>query len=98
MVRRKGFQDGSLSKRGTRKKVWVGRWYEDVRRSDGTLDRIRRSEILGMVAEHPTKRQAQQLLDDLLRRVNSGNYRPQSTCTFRQFAKEIWAPEVYPTL
>ena len=36
------YQDGSLTVRGTRKKVWVARWREDVIREDGTMARTHR--------------------------------------------------------
>ncbi len=44
---RRGFQQGSLFQRGTRRKVWVARWWEDVIQRDGTLGRMRRSEVIG---------------------------------------------------
>ena len=80
MTRRK-YQRGSIHKRGTRKKVWVARYSEDVLGPDGVVSRIRRSEILGTVAEIPTLRQAEHLLSDRLRLVNSGQYQPSSSQT-----------------
>ena len=67
MTRRK-YQRGSIHKRGKRKKVWVARYSEDVIGPDGVVSRIRRSEILGTVAQIPTLRQAEQLLSERLRR------------------------------
>ena len=55
---RRGFQQGSLFQRGTRRKLWVARWWEDVIQADGTLGRLRRSEVIGTVAEFPTRRLA----------------------------------------
>jgi hypothetical protein len=46
MARRR-FQQGSLFKRGTRRKVWVARWWEDIVEAGGTLKRQRRSEVIG---------------------------------------------------
>src|SRR5437016_1570172 len=46
MARIRRFQRGLIFKRGTRKKVWVGRWWEDVMGLNGQVERIRRSEIL----------------------------------------------------
>jgi hypothetical protein len=43
----RGFQQGSLFQRGTRRKVWVACWWEDVIQTDGTLGRLRRSEVIG---------------------------------------------------
>jgi hypothetical protein len=48
---RRSFQQGSLFQRGTRRKLWVARWWEDVMQIDGTLSRLRRSEVVGTVAD-----------------------------------------------
>ena len=66
MTRNRCFQKGSLFIRGTRKKVWVARWWEPVIGPDNVPGRIRRSEVLGTVAEIGTKREAMRMLDDLL--------------------------------
>ena len=98
MSRRRCYQEGSLFKRGTRKKVWVARWWEDAIGPDNQMQRIRRSEVLGSVADIPTKREAQQLLDDLMRKANSGQHQPQAVLTFKSFVQERWKPDLYPTL
>lgn len=98
MTRKRCYQQGSLFKRGTRKKVWVARWWEDVIGPDNRIERIRRSEVIGSVADIPTVRQARQIFDDLLRKVNSGDYRPQAIWTFRHFVEDRWKPDVYPSL
>jgi integrase len=97
MTRRR-FQRGSIYKKGERKKVWVARYFEDVIAPDGTMTRIRRSERLGTITEIPTRRQAEQLLQDRLRLFNSSDYRPSSSCTFREYAENRWLREVLPTL
>lgn len=78
--------------------MWVARFCEDVIGPDGTIGSIRRSEVLGTVTEIPTRRQAEQLLADRLRLINSGQYRPSSSRTFLDYAEMIWLPEVLPTL
>lgn len=98
MARKRCYQDGSLFKRGNRKKVWVTRWWEDVIGPDNRINRIRRSQVIGTVAEIPTVRQAQQIKADLLRKVNSGDNRPQAVLTFRRFVEDHWKPDVYPSL
>jgi integrase len=95
---RRGFQQGSLFRRGTRKKVWVARWWEDVIHTDGTLGRLRRSEVIGTVADFPTRRRAMQVLSQRLGSINSGKARPQSIRTFGDFVKDDWMPVVLPTL
>ncbi len=98
MARNRRFQHGSLFKRGTRTKVWVARWWEDVSGREGKLERVRRSEILGAVAEIPTRRQADQILSNRLHAINSGDFRPRSNCTLSEFVQRNWMPEVLPTL
>jgi integrase len=98
MARNRRFQHGSLFKRGTRTKVWIARWWEDVIGAAGKLERVRRSEVLGPVADIPTRRQAERILSDRLRGINSGDYRPQSSCTLSDFVHRTWFPEVLPTL
>ena len=95
---RRGFQQGTLFQRGTRRKLWVARWWEDVIQGDGTLGRMRRSEIIGTVAELPTRRKAVQILSQRLRAINSGEVRPQSIRTFRSFVSEDWKPVMLPGL
>ena len=98
MARNRRFQHGSLFKRGTRTKVWVARWWESLVGPDGKLQRVRRSAILGNVADIPTRREAEHILSDRLRGINSGDHRLQSNCTFAGFVRENWLPEVLPTL
>ena len=98
MNRNRRFQYGSLFKRGTRKKVWVARWWEEVIGPENKIERIRRSEILGTVAEIPTRKKAEQLLADLLRPLNTGEFRRQAIWTFKNFVEDRWKPEIFPTL
>lgn len=98
MTQNRRFQHGSLFKRGKRKKVWVARWWEEVVGPGNVLERIRRSEILGSVADIPTRREAEQMLSTRLRPVNSGDHRPQATWTFRSFVEDRWKPETFPAL
>src|SRR5216683_350626 len=95
---RRGFQQGTLFQRGTRRKLWVARWWEDVIKVDGTLGRLRRSEVIGTVAEFPTRRKAMQVLSQKLRALNRGDARPQSVRTFANFVKDDWMPVILPTL
>jgi integrase len=94
---RRCYQNGNLTLRGKRKKVWVGRWREDVLGVDGNLERVRRSLVLGSLSEIPTRRQARRLLDAKLSDLNSGQRKPQSTMSFRQFIEDVWKPNVMPT-
>ena len=95
---RRGFQQGSLFKRGIRKKVWVARWWEDVIEAGGTLKRLRRSEVIGTVAQFPKRRDAMQVLAAKLGTINNGKARAQSIRTFRDFVEVDWSPVILPTL
>ncbi len=97
MVRRR-FQRGSLFRRGKREKVWVARWWEDVINADGTMGRMRRSIVIGTVAELCTRRLAMRALSELLRTLNSGSQRPQAMRTLKDFVQMDWEPVVLPTL
>ncbi len=85
---RRGFQQGSLFQRGTRRKLWVARWWEDVIQADGTLGGLRQSEVIGTVAEFPTRRLAMQVLFQRLGSINNGKARPQSVRTFGDFDRD----------
>jgi integrase len=97
LARKKHFQRGSLFKRGKRNKVWVARFREPVSGTNGETKFVRRSEILGTVADFPTRRDAEMLLSDRLRRINSADYHPRSCCLFRSFVQE-WEEQTLPTL
>ncbi len=97
MARKKHFQHGSLIKRGKRIRVWVARFWERIIGQNGESYRVRRSEILGTVIDLPTRRDAQMVLSDRLRRVNSADYHPRSCCPFRSFVQE-WEAQAHPTL
>ncbi len=92
---RKRYQRGQLFQKGKRKKVWVARWREDVIRADGSRHRLRRSEVLGTLKQYPTRRLAERALEQLLSetQVNSLDYQPRPTATFREFAKK-WQTDV----
>ena len=97
MARRR-YQSGCLFKRGKRRKVWIARWREDVIRPDGSLERIQRSIVLGLVSEVPTRRQAQMQLDQHLQILNQGQQRPQATKHLQAFVECEWTTLVLSTL
>lgn len=92
MARRR-YQRGYLYLRGKKTSVWIGRWREDVMRSDGSVQRIRRSIVIGTRTEFPTRRLAERRFDTMLSRVNAPSYRPGRIATFAEFA-ERWRTEV----
>jgi len=86
---RRRYQGGWVVVRG---KVFVGRWREDEVRGETTV-RVERSMILGAVSELKTKRIAQRLLDPILARINSFEYRPSRVITLEKFA-DTWEVQV----
>jgi integrase len=91
MARRR-HQTGRVIVRGKNPPVFVGRWREDVIQGDQTIRR-ERSMVLGTVAELKTKRIAQRLLDPILARINSFDYRPSKFSTVDKFA-DAWEGQV----
>lgn len=89
-------QSGSLVVRGKRRKVWVARWREDVKKPDGTLARIWRAEVLGAKSEL-SKREALRIMESKLKPINDGRHRPVSTLTLEQFIRQ-WEPAMVPVL
>lgn len=96
MARRR-YQQGCLFIRGKKRKVWVLRYREDVMLPDGQIARVNRSEIIGTLAEFPTRRIAQRVVESRLRPINQGIYRPKTTMTFREFVETQWQPNLFPT-
>lgn len=96
MARRR-YQRGHLSLRGKKAKVWVARWREDVIRADGTVSRVRKSEVLGTQKDYKTRRLAERALEQRLAEVNSLTYKPRPTARFREFATK-WQKDVLTQL
>ena len=97
MARRR-YQKGMVFLRGTKERVWIGRWREDVIQSDGSTRRVYRSINLGPEREPEakkpvTEKMALRRLEPVLARINSTEYRPVRTATVREFA-ESWQAEV----
>lgn len=65
---------------------------------DGSVEQVRRAEVLGSLADLPTRRQGMLALADRLRSINNGSHRPQFARKFSEFVKQDWEPVVYPTL
>jgi hypothetical protein len=77
--------------------VWVARFREPEIALNGETRIVRRCEVIGTVAELPTRREAEIVLSDRLRRLNSSNYHPRSCCSFRAFVLE-WEAQELPAL
>jgi integrase len=95
MARRRCFQEGSVFKRGTKRKVWVARWREQIVGEDGKPVLVRRAEVLGPVAEL-TKGDAKQRLQDKLD-TKQKSCEVDSSVTFKGFIERWWKPSILPT-
>src|SRR6266852_199582 len=91
---RSRFQEGSLFVRGKRNKMYVARYYEKVIGSDGRPRRMRRSIVLGPVAEIGSRRAALNRLAELLRPINLGRQKPRMILSFEDFVTEQWKLKV----
>jgi integrase len=93
MARRR-YQQGRIFTRGkNHRKVYVGRWREDIVEQGGTTRRVERSVVLGPVAELRTLKNAQRAFEPFLEKVNSVDYRPGKFAKIGEFAK-VWEREV----
>lgn len=94
MARRR-FQEGNVFKRGTKRKVWVARWREQVIGEDGTLKFIRKAEVLGPVSELTKSDAKRMLLEKLDTKQKTGSV--DTTVTFDDFVERWWKPSILPT-
>jgi integrase len=94
MPRRRMQAKGNLVQSGN---WWRIRWWEDVRAADGSIQRVRRSQIVGPAAgpgrigKKEAQRRAQ---EDVLQQVNSRVYVPSSVITLAQFIEQRFDPDV----
>src|SRR5437667_2843733 len=97
MARRKSYQKGTVFTRGKKgNAVWVGRWWEYGLARDVASRRVRRSRVLGTLAELHSRREAQRCLDRDLNKANSGRQRAESKMKFRNFIEGRWINDVLP--
>jgi len=66
--------------------------------ADGTLKIIRRSEMVGTLADFPTRREARALFESRLHSLNDALQKVQSSILFRDFISSQWEPAILPTL
>jgi integrase len=86
---RRRYQRGQLLlKRRGEEQFWIGRWREDVIEC-GCIRRVRKTEMLGTLAQFRTKKLARRELDRRLAKVNDPGYRPSVALTFGEFL-ERW--------
>lgn len=92
---RKRFQNGTVTLRGKKLKVWTARWLEDFYKPDGSIERVRKSEILGTIEDLPAKKDALRALRERLSHINSSTYKPKFRTTFTELSDE-WLQMILP--
>jgi hypothetical protein len=98
MTRNGRLQYGTVSKRGKRNKVWIGRWREEVPGPQGSVRIVRKSVVLGAVEDMSSKRDAERVLWERLQLLNVGKEGSSGPMTLRRFAEEVWKPSVFPSV
>jgi integrase len=98
MTQNSRLQYGSVSKRGKKNKVWIGRWREEIPGLAGSVRTVRRSVILGAVEEISSKRDAERELWERLKLLNVGKPGSSGPMTLRRFTEEVWKPSVFPSV
>jgi integrase len=95
---RRRYQRGNLNLyEGARGKAWVLRWREDAINAAGSVQRVRRSEVLGTLRDYATRRLAMRAAEQRLAALNCPTYRARPTATFAQFAAR-WQQSVLAQL
>jgi integrase len=59
---------------------------------------VQRSEVLGSLADIPSRRSARNFLEVRLRPINQGEHRPEARLVFEAFVQDQWRPGVLPTI
>jgi hypothetical protein len=90
-VMRRRFQHGRVFKRGKRRKVWLGRFYEPVL-VEGRLTKKRRSIIVGLCSDM-SHGQAKNVPLEHLREMNEGLHIPVQQMTFADYCAK-WVKEI----
>jgi integrase len=85
------YQNGCLTTRGKRRKVWVLRWRENVLQPDGSIKRVQRAETLGPVSQI-TRKNARAILLARAEKQNHIQRRPMAIMTLSDFVMKVWRP------
>lgn len=77
------------SKNGER---WLARWRENVIENGRVKRKMRFRDLAPVDDRYRTERDVQDLLDDILRPINSGRARPESTLSVADYGEDYWLP------
>jgi integrase len=92
MARTRHHQAGYVFKKGSN---WYVRYREDVVLEDGSIKRIQKCRRLAKaIGQYRTKRAADKLADEIIRPLNDGASKPESTMSLNQFIEGVYLPYV----
>ena len=92
MARTRHHQAGYVFKKGSN---WYVRYREDVQLESGSIKRIQKCHRLAKATgPYRTKRAAEQLAGEIIRPLNDGVIRPESTMSLNQFIEVSYLPYV----
>lgn len=78
-----------------KKNRWYVRYYENVLRPDGTVERVQRAKSIAPICyEYRTKRSVMPLVMELLSTVNDNPASPEGTLKLEEFVKKNYLPHV----
>jgi integrase len=78
-----------------KKNRWYVRYYENVLRPDGNIERVQRAKSIAPICyEYRTKRSVMPLVTELLFTVNENRARPHGTLKLEQFVDKHYLPNV----
>ena len=84
-------QEGYIWRKG---RSWYGRWWEDVL-VDGRVVRKQRSRQLADYCDrYRSRKDVQPLLEEILRPLNAGKLRPESTLTVAEYVEQCYLPHI----
>lgn len=93
-MRRVKWQDGSLRKRGKRRKVWFVRYRINIMQPDGSIERQQVGKVIGTVADLPTQRAAEIRLREIIREAEFA--KPKVAVSFGEFVQR-WDETILAT-
>jgi integrase len=92
MARTRHHQAGYVFKKGSN---WYLRYRETVQLEGGSIQRIQKCRRLAKVTgQYRTKRAAEQLAEEIIRPLNDGVIRPESTMSLNHFIEVSYLPYV----
>jgi integrase len=92
MARTRQYQAGYIFKKGL---IWYVRYREDVQLENGSIARVQKCRKLAEArGKYQTKSAVRELAQEILRQLNDGTLKPESTMSLNRFIEGIYLPYV----